>query len=230
MIDVAPYRAPHGIQLGHDGMLYVSCDLDKKVLVIDPRKRSIEAAIDTEGTGHWITLTPDDTKIFVSNKNVYPFISVIDVKQRKMVDKIDMPNGTQGVAASPDGKFIVAVDFKEPVLAIIDPVTDKVTEHIALTAQTKGAFKPYFTPDSKKLLILSDSSNTVTVLDTANLNGEQKVLQVGATPMGVAFSADGKTALVANHGDGTVSVIDLKKVDVTGNFKGGKGIETLSYY
>jgi hypothetical protein len=30
--------------------------------------------------------------------------------------------------------------------------------------------------------------------------------------MGFAFSADGKTALSANHGDGSVSVIDLDKV------------------
>ena len=48
--------------------------------------------------------------------------------------------------------------------------------------------------------------------------------------MGFAFSADGKTALVANHGDGSVSVIDLQKMEVVNNFHAGTGIETLSYY
>jgi DNA-binding beta-propeller fold protein YncE len=47
--------------------------------------------------------------------------------------------------------------------------------------------------------------------------------------MGFAFSADGKTALAANHGDGTVSVIDLEKVTVS-TFQAGTGIETLTYY
>ncbi len=48
--------------------------------------------------------------------------------------------------------------------------------------------------------------------------------------MGFAISADGKTALVANHGDGTVSVIDLKDAKVVNTFKAGTGIETLSYF
>ena len=48
--------------------------------------------------------------------------------------------------------------------------------------------------------------------------------------MGFAFSADGKTALAANHGDGTVSVIDLQKGEAVGTFKAGTGIETLAYY
>jgi YVTN family beta-propeller protein len=48
--------------------------------------------------------------------------------------------------------------------------------------------------------------------------------------MGIGFSADGKTALVANHGDGTVSVVDIATATVTRTFKAGTGIETLTYY
>jgi YVTN family beta-propeller protein len=55
-------------------------------------------------------------------------------------------------------------------------------------------------------------------------------VQVGASPMGIGFSADGKTALVANHGDGTVSVLDLASAAVTQTFKAGTGIETLTYF
>src|SRR5262245_61323659 len=49
-IDIAPYRAPHGIQMGPDGMVYVASDLDRKLLVIDPKARKVAKAIDTEGT------------------------------------------------------------------------------------------------------------------------------------------------------------------------------------
>jgi YVTN family beta-propeller protein len=48
--------------------------------------------------------------------------------------------------------------------------------------------------------------------------------------MGFAFSADGRTALSANHGDGSVSVIDLEKGQVVRQFQAGTGIETLTYY
>jgi YVTN family beta-propeller protein len=47
---------------------------------------------------------------------------------------------------------------------------------------------------------------------------------------GIAASPDGKTALVANRGDGTVSAIDIAAATVTNNFKAGTGIETLTYY
>jgi YVTN family beta-propeller protein len=53
---------------------------------------------------------------------------------------------------------------------------------------------------------------------------------VGQDPMGFAFSPDGKTMLVANHGDGSVSVVDIKGWKVVNTFHAGTGIETLTYY
>ena len=40
-IDIAPYQAPHGIQIDAGGKLYVVCDIRKKLLVIDPAARTI---------------------------------------------------------------------------------------------------------------------------------------------------------------------------------------------
>src|SRR5579862_9105654 len=229
-IDVAPYRAPHGIQIAPDGTVYVTCDLDRKVLVIDPKARAIKDTIDTEGTGHWMALLPDGSKMYVANKNDKPFISVLDLKTRKMIGKIPAPNGTQGIAASPDGKRVVAMDAGQPVLIVIDPATDTVIDRIALKENKEAAYKVQYSPDGKRLLTMSEAGPYVNIFDAANLRGGQKVLTVGKDPMGFAFSPDGKTALVANHGDGSVSVIDLNQARVTANFHAGTGIETLTYY
>src|SRR5262249_2718464 len=110
-IDVSPYQAPHGIQVGADGTLYVTCDISRKVLVINPKTRSVEAAIDTEGTGHWIAVLPDSSKLYVASKDSKPYVSVIDLKTRKLIGRIPAPNGTEGIVASPDGKRVIAVDF-----------------------------------------------------------------------------------------------------------------------
>jgi YVTN family beta-propeller protein len=48
--------------------------------------------------------------------------------------------------------------------------------------------------------------------------------------MGFALAPDGRTAIVLNDGDGTVTVIDLTSKTVRDTFKGGIGIETASYY
>jgi DNA-binding beta-propeller fold protein YncE len=231
-IDVSPYIAPHGIQVDARGKLYVTCDLSRKLLIIDPKSRAIETAIDTEGTGHWVAVLPDGSKAYVPNKNDKPFISVIDLKARKMIGKIPAPNGIQGIAASPDGKHVVASDFAEPTLLVIDTASDKVIDRIALEQTTKSSFKPRYTPDGSKILVcnISEGQGRVNIINTADLHGKQQVLGVGKNPMGFAFAPDGRTALVANDGDGTVTVLDLDQPKVVSSFKAGTGIETASYY
>lgn len=229
-IDVSPYQAPHGIQIDDAGKIYVTCDLSRKLLVIDPKARKIEAAIDTEGTGHWVAVLPDASKAYVVNKNDKLFISVIDLKKRTIVARIPAPNGTEGIAASPDGKYVVAADHAEPKLLVIDPATDAVEVTIPLEGNTRAAFKPRFSLDGSKLLVCNLVERKVNIIDVADAHGKQRVLTVGKDPMGFAFAPDGNTVLVANHGDGTVSVIDLTQNKVVSSFTGGAGVESLAFY
>jgi DNA-binding beta-propeller fold protein YncE len=229
-IDIAPYRAPHGIQIDAGGTIYVASDLDRKLLVIDPKARKITHAIDTEGTTHWIGILPNGSKIYATNKNDGPFVSVIDLKSKKMVGKIPVPGGTQGIAVSPDGTRIVIMASAEPTALIVDPKTDTIVDRIALKDQKTGAYKVYFSPDGKVMMTMNLGSSVINIFNAADLRGTQRTAIVGKDPMGFAFSADGKTALSANHGDGTVSVIDLGKGEVVSNFQAGTGIETLTYY
>jgi DNA-binding beta-propeller fold protein YncE len=229
-IDVSPYQAPHGIQIDDQGTIYVTCDLSRKLLVIDPQARKIKAAIDTEGTGHWVAVLPDASKAYVANKNDKLFISVINLKTRRLVARTPAPHGTQGIAASPDGKLVVAVDYTEPQILVIDPATDLVHVTIPLEGNTRGAFKPRFSPDGTKLLVCNMAESLVNIIDVADPHGKQQVLKVGKDPMGFAFAPDGKTALIANHGDGTVSVVDLSEGRVVSSFKAGQGVESLAYY
>src|SRR6202167_5676411 len=229
-IDVSPYQAPHGIQIDDAGTIYVTCDLSRKLLVIDPKTRSIEAALDTEGTGHWAAVLPDASKAYVVNKNDRLFVTVIDLKKRTIIARIPAPNGTEGIAASPDGKYVVAADHSEPKLLVIDPATDTVLHMLPLEGNTKASFKPRFSPDGSKLLVCNMTERLVNVIDVADPHGKQQVITVGKDPMGFAFAPDGKTVLVANHGDGTVSVIDLSQNRVVSTFTGGSGVESLAYY
>ena len=228
-IDTSPSRAPHGIQIGPDGMIYVASDLDKKLLVLDPKTRKMTKAIDTEGTTHWIGILPNGTKIYATNKND-PFVTVVNLKSGTVASKIPVPGGTEGIAVSPDGTRVIVMAHTEPGLVVIDPAKDAIVDRIALQNQKGGAYKAYFSPDGKRLLTMNLGSSVINIFNAADLHGPQRTAVVGKDPMGFAFSADGKTALSANHGDGSVSVIDLEKGEVVNQFKGGTGIETLTYY
>ncbi len=228
-IDVSPYQAPHDVKIDPAGTLYVVCDLSRKLLVIDPKAREIKAAIDTEGTGHWFTLLPDGSKAYVANKDDKPFISVIDLKARKMVGRVPAPNGTQGITASPDGKRVLALDYRDPVILVIDPKTDTVVDKVPLGGNAQGPYVIRYSPDGKQVLVCT-INRMVNVLEASDLHGKQLTFQVGKDPMGFAFAPDGRTVLVANHGEGTVAVLDLKEQRIVANFRAGTGIESGSYY
>jgi YVTN family beta-propeller protein len=227
-IDTSPYRAPHGIQIGPDGMVYVTSDLDKKLLILDPKSRKMTKAIDTDGTTHWIGILPNGNKIYATNKND-PFVTVINLKTGTVASKISVPGGTEGIAVSPDGKRVIVMAHTAPGLAVIDPTTDTIVDRIAIQG-SGGAYKAYFSPDGKRLLTMNLGSSVINIFDAADLRGAQRTVTVGKDPMGLAFSADGRTALSANHGDGSVSVIDLDKGQVVKQFQAGTGIETLTYF
>jgi DNA-binding beta-propeller fold protein YncE len=228
VIDLSPYRSPHGVQIDASGMVYVTAELDRKILVVDGEAGRVVDTIDHEGSGHWLAVLPDGKKAYVANKDDKPFVSVLDLAARKQIGTVPMPRGTQGITASPDGKRVIAMDFARPEIAVVDTATDSVLDRIALADTTDAAYKAYYSPDGKWLLTMAGSS--ISIFDAANLRAPQRTLKVGASPMGIAFSADGKTALVANHGDGTVSAVDIASATVTKTFKAGTGIETLTYY
>jgi len=229
-IDVAPYQAPHGLQVDAAGTLYASCDLSRKLLVIDPETRKIEAAIDTGGTGHWAAVLPDGSKAYVANKNDRKFVSVIDLKKREMIGKIPMPNGTQGITVSPDGKRVIAIDFSEPRFVVVDTATDEIVDTVALAGNSVGPFRARYSPDGRTLITVNHIDSLANIFDGRDLDKKQATLQVGAQAFGIAYAPDGKTALVSNHGDGTISVLDLEQDRVVKTFTAGTGIETLSYY
>ncbi len=229
-IDVSPYVAPHGIQTDAAGTLYVTCDASRKLLVIDPKTRKIEAVIDTEGTSHWVAVLPDASKAYAVNKNDRPFITVIDLKARKVMGHIAVPNGTEGVAASPDGKRVLALDYVDPVLHVIDPATDKIVDNIALEGNVKAGSRVRFSPDGAKVVTDNGSGQLVNILNASDLHGKQLVVPVGKAPMGFGFAPDGRTLIVGNHGDGSVSVIDLQDGRELKRFQAGSGIETMTWY
>ena len=230
-IDVSPAIAPHGLKVDAKGTLYAVCDLSRKLLVIDPKARKVQASIDIEGHGHWLAVLPDGSKAYTANKQDRLFLSVVDLKARKMIGKITMPNGTQGIGMSPDGTRVVAADFAEPNVRVIDTATDTVIDTVKVERATGGGpFRLHYSPDGRQLLTTTLGANLLNVFDASNYRAPQKVVPVGRDPFGVAFTRDGKTALVSNHGDGTISVVDVASGAVKSSFTAGVGIETLAYY
>ena len=235
-IDIAPYLAPHGIQVDAKGLLYVTSEVARKLLVIDPKSKRIVDAIDTETSGHWVALLPDASKAYISSKDDKRYIAVIDLRAKRVIHRIAAPRGTEGIAVSPDGKRVAVAEHFAPALMLVDTATDRVIanatlrDYPATQLNLNHQIRVRYTLDGRHILTSYFVSGLVSIVDAGNLN-RQTLVPVVKGPMGFALAPDGKTALIASQDWGTICVVDLSgKPHYVEDFDAGGGVETLAFY
>jgi YVTN family beta-propeller protein len=225
-IDLRPYIAPHTLKLGPDGLIYITCENSAVVAVIDRKTNKVVDAIDSGSTnGHRLIIAPDGQRLYTENEEDGT-VSVIDLPNRKLLGKIKTPRPLAGIAISPDGRTVVAVDDAEPTLFLIDTAAERVREEIVLNNVPKPAQIARYAPDNSLLAVTSLNSDTVSLIDPSFR--EQTAIKVGSQPMDMAFRDD--ELFVACQGDGSVHVIDIPNKRATGSFSAGKGCESLGFF
>jgi YVTN family beta-propeller protein len=243
MIPLGEMWAPHGMVATSDGKLWVVADIPNKLLVVNPGRRSIEAAYDCPSKGaHQMALLPDETKVYVSCKE--GDLAVLDRRSRTWVASVPMSapgvengngSGGEGVMPAPAGDRVVVLDNATNDLRVIDTRTDTEVDRIPLiwapltNPKRSRLAKLMFSPDGRYLVATSYASALVWVIDAADLR-RQAVVPVAKGPQGMAFPPDGKSVIVASHDSGLLTRIDLAEPRAVAAYDGGSGIEVLAYY
>jgi DNA-binding beta-propeller fold protein YncE len=225
-IDLSPYVSPHGMLIGPDGLLYVTCENSGVIALVDPAARKLVAAIETGSTNsHRLAIAPGGRWLYTENEEDAS-ISVIDLPARKLLRQVATPHPLAGLAVSPDGALLVAVSDQEPVLFLIDSASLDLIRTVMLDNVPKAAQVARYSPDGAVLLVTSLQSATATLIDPSFTR--QTTLAVGRQPMDAAFR--GNSLFVACQGDGTVHVVDLASRTVARRFSAGVGCETLAFF
>jgi DNA-binding beta-propeller fold protein YncE len=225
-IDLRPYIAPHTLKLGPDGFIYITCENSAAVAVIDRNTNKVVDAIDSGSTnGHRLIIAPDGQRLYTENEEDAT-VSVIDLPKRKLLGKIETPRPLAGIAISPDGRTVVAVDDAQPTLFLIDTQAGHVREELILKDVPKPAQIARYALDNSLIGVTSLNSNTVSLIDPSFR--EQTAIEVGAQPMDMAFR--GNELFVACQGDGSVHIIDIANKRAKGSFSAGKGCESLGFF
>jgi DNA-binding beta-propeller fold protein YncE len=225
-IDLRPYIAPHTLKLGPDGFIYITCENSAVVAVIDRKSNKVVDAIDSGSTnGHRLIIAPDGQRLYTENEEDAT-VSVIDLPNRKLLGKIATPRPLAGIAISPDGRTVVAVDDAQPTLFLIDTQAGRLREEIVLKDVPKPAQIARYAPDNSLLAVSSLNSDMVSLIDPSFR--EQTAIKVGSQPMDMAFRGD--ELFVACQGDGSVRIIDIPGKHAKGSFSAGKGCESRGFF
>lgn len=225
-IDLSPFRAPHTLRLGADGMIYITCENSSVVAAIDPKTNKMAYAIDSgSANGHRLCIAPDGQRLYTDNEEDAS-VSVIDLPNRKLLGQIKTPQALAGIAVSNDGKMVVAVSDERPVVFLIDTAAGKVVREVALEGAEKPAQIARYSPDGKLLVVSNLNSNMLHIIDAAF--GAQKYVPVGSQPMDFAFRGD--ELFVGCQGDGSMHVIDIPSGRVKHSFQAGTGCESVGFF
>ncbi len=225
-IDLYPYIAPHTLKLGPDGFIYITCENSAVVAVVDRKTNKVVEAIDSGSTnGHRLIIAAAAQRLYTENEEDGA-VSVIDLPKRKLLGKIKTPRPLAGIAISPDGGTVIAVDDVQPTLFLLDTQAGKVRDEIVLKDVPKAAQIARYAPDNSLIGVTSLNSDTVSLIDPSFK--EQTAIKVGSQPMDMAFH--GGELFVACQGDGSVHIVDIPNKRHKGSFKAGTGCESLGFF
>ena len=226
-VDPGARSAPHDV-LFAGGKLYFTAEGFKTIGRYDPPTNKIEwmLGIGQDGT-HMMVLSKDMNTMFVPNRgsNSVSVIEAISAGPPKWrITAIPVPGKTpEGIDLTPDGRELWTATRGDGGVSIIDVASKKVTQSFNLKMTDANRLK--ITPDGKLALILDGGAGSLVVVDVATRKEIKRIkLAPGDTgDGGIMVMRDGSRAYLGLRGVHSVSVLDLKTLEVTGQIAMGPG-------
>ncbi|MDW8108582.1 MAG: YncE family protein [Candidatus Kryptonium sp.] len=235
-INLGDFRRPHGIEWIDNEKVIITAETNKSIIIVDVKNEKIVASVKTEQeVSHMLALSADKSRCFVANIGSGS-MSVIDLKEMKLVKNISTGRGSEGIDVSPDGAEIWVTNRAEDSVAVIDAKTLEVK----LKFKVEGfPIRVKFSKDGKYAVISSARSGEITIVDakskeilkrikTAEKSDVEKTGRLfgsafgdSPVPIGIAIGRD-NIIYVANSNADIVSVIDIKAGKVVKTIGTGK--------
>jgi DNA-binding beta-propeller fold protein YncE len=141
---------PHDARIGRDGLLYVTAEVDRAVLAVDPASGAVIARIPTGAAeSHSLALSPDGRRAYTANV-ASGSISVLDLKRRRLIGVVPVAAMVQRVTVSPDGARVFTHDQRAPRLVAVDPVGLRIARTYTLPGLP---YASAITPDGRTALV-----------------------------------------------------------------------------
>jgi DNA-binding beta-propeller fold protein YncE len=217
---------PHCVVLNpHDGILYVTTELDHTVTIVDPQSLKIVGVIPTgQSESHMLALSHDGRFGYVSN--VGPgTVSVLDLKARRLIAIIPISEKTERISVSADDRMVFAADQMSPRLAIIDTATNSVKRWVALPATGYGSAA---TPDGRWLLVALPQASQVALVDLKTLQ-VTRTIEVPPRPIAILVAPGNEAAYVSCGHSGKIAAIKLSDWTVERVIDAGRHVDGLAW-
>jgi YVTN family beta-propeller protein len=162
-----------------------------------------------------MALTPDDAYLLVTNNGYADqYVSVIDLGQRREVQKLELPRSWLGLTFNAQGDKLFVSGGASDLVEVYGFDAGRATHERTLSVKSPEDETDYFvaglavTRDGSALIACALRQNRIFVFDLVGA-GDPQSIEVGEFPYSVAIHPDDRTAYVSNWGGRSISVVDL---------------------
>lgn len=157
--------------------------------------------------------------------------SLISLASGRTIATLPVGEGPHEVAVSPDGRWAVAANYGTGpapghTLTVLDLQARKVERTIEL-GEYRRPHGIDFLPGGKRVLVTSEQSQALIIVDVASGNVERVIRTNLAGTHLFVLSADGRRAWVSNIGAGSNSLVDLDRGEVLKTVATGRAPEAI---
>jgi len=152
-----------------------------------------------------VVLTPDEAWLVTANQTS-DTVSLVDVKNRQVVDEVACGHRPAGLALAPDGRRVLVTASYSGTLSVMEITEGKLKP----TGSVRLGFEPVgvaVSPDGKLAYVALEAGAAVAVVDLESLR-EAARIEVGRWPRYLALTPDGSRLAVGTSGDQSISVVD----------------------
>ncbi len=196
------------------GAVFISSEKDNAITVLDSKSLQQIALIKTCKRPRDMHITADRERLIVLCGDDGK-ADIIDIAQKKVVDRLHLDAGAELFDLSPDGKTLYYTNEDDAQLAMVDLATKKALKSIKVGEEPEGV---KVAPDGKIVYVTSEVANLVHVVDTAS-GKVIKNIPVGNRPRRFALTPDGKELWVTNELGASISVIRVSDYSVVATVK-----------
>ena len=206
--------------------LYISHMNAGELVVFDLKGRKVEGTVSDlpRITGVWSV--PALRKVYASVPGRH-HVAVIDARTLRVEARVGQIGFPDGIAYAPDVKKVYVSDESGGGELVIDGPTNHVVTTVPLGGE---AGNTVYDPGSGQILVAVQTRNEVVAIDPRTDRIIARHRLTGAShPHGMAVDASGRLLFVANEGNATLLLVDLKTMRITGHLSVGEDPDVLAF-
>jgi len=233
-IDLGTYTRPHGAAWLDKDRVLVTSETTQNVVQVNVAEGKVEMAYGTAYRGsHMLALDKAGRRVYTANI-MDANVTAIDLREGKKVGEAPAAQRSEGIAVSPDGKWILTGNLSGSMTLIDARAMKKVKDIMSDGSPYRAAF----TPDSKTALVPCPSSRELAVVDVEKQEVVKRISTASdpadanaplAGPRGIYVNPNGKWAYLTLNESQAVAIIDLSKLEIVGRVGVGRSPDGVAF-